>query len=123
MSIVASFGQPLASPDGGALLLKLVDDQLGLTTQVARALRDRRQPGKIAHPLRDLVRQRVVGLAWGYPDCNDAARLPDAPVHKVLLNRDPVPGPARVLQPTLGRFAAPVRRSGFYSFVPAVGSH
>ena len=92
--IVARFDQPHASSDGGALLLKLVDDRLALTAQVARALRDRRQPGKIAHPLRDLVRQRVFGLACGYADCNDAARLADDPIHKLLLDRDPLAGPA-----------------------------
>src|SRR5256712_9492732 len=120
MSIVASFGQPLASPDGGALLLKLVDDQLGLTTQVARALRDRRQPGKIAHPLRDLVRQRVFGLACGYADCNDAARLADDPIHKLLLDRDPLAGPALGSQPTLSRFEHAVGRPDLYRLGLAV---
>src|SRR2546425_10535601 len=102
--ILARFDQPHASSDGGALLLKLVDDQLGLTTQVARALRDRRQPGKIAHPLRELLRQRVFGLVCGYADCNDAARLADDPIHKLLLERDPLSGRALASQPTLSRF-------------------
>jgi len=118
--ILARFDQPHASSDGGALLLKLVDDQLGLTTQVARALRDRRQPGKIAHPLRDLVRQRVFGLACGYADCNDAARLADDPIHKLLLDRDPLAGPALGSQPTLSRFENAVRRSDLYRLGLAV---
>jgi Transposase DDE domain group 1 len=74
--IVARFDQPHASSDGGAVLLKLVDDRLGLTWRLAGAIRGRRQPAKVAHPLRDLLRQRVFGLACGYADCNDAARLP-----------------------------------------------
>ena len=73
--IVARFDQPHASSDGGAVLVKAVDDRLGLTVRLASAVRDRRQPGKIAHRLRDLVRQRVFGLACGYADCNDAAQL------------------------------------------------
>jgi hypothetical protein len=64
--IVARFDQPHASSAGGAVLLKLVDDRLGLTWRLAGAIRDRRQPGKVAHPLRDLLRQRVFGLACGY---------------------------------------------------------
>ncbi len=64
--IIARFDQPQASADGGAILLKAVDDQLGLTWRF-----------KLAHPLRDLLRQRVFGLACGYADCNDAARLGD----------------------------------------------
>src|SRR5947209_1578924 len=66
--IIARFDQPQASSDGGAILLKAVDDRLGLTWRLACAIRDRRQPGKVAHPLRDLLRQRVFGLACGYAD-------------------------------------------------------
>src|SRR5207302_468753 len=79
--ILARFDQPHASSDGGAILLKMIDNQLGLTWRLASALRDRRQPGKVAHPLRDLLRQRVFGLACGYADCNGAARLVDDPTH------------------------------------------
>lgn len=64
------------------------------TWRLLSALRDRRQPGKVAHPLRDLLRQRVFGLACGYADCNDAARLADDPIHKLLLDRDPLDGAA-----------------------------
>jgi hypothetical protein len=118
--IVARFDQPHASSDGGALLLKLVDDQLGLTWQVAHALRDRRQPGKIAHPLRDLVRQRVFGLACGYADCNDAARLAHDPIHKLLVDRDPLAGPPLGSQPTLSRFENAVGRADLYRLGMAV---
>ena len=62
-SIIARFDQPQVSSDGGAILLKAVDDRLGLTWRLASAIRDRRQAGKVAHPLRDLLRQRVFGLA------------------------------------------------------------
>ena len=71
--IIAKFDQPHASSDGGAILLKAIDDRLGLTWRLASAIHDRRQAGKVAHPLRDLLRQRVFGLACGYVDCNDAA--------------------------------------------------
>src|SRR6058998_1701430 len=101
--IIARFDQPQASSNGGAVLLKAVDDQLGLTWQLASAIRDRRQAGKVAHPLRDLLRQRVFELACSYADCNDAARLVDDPLHKLLLERDPLDGAALGSQPTLSR--------------------
>lgn len=113
-SIVARFDQPHASSDGGALLLKAVDDRLGLTWRLASAIRDRRQPGKVAHPLRDLLRQRVFGLACGYADCNDAARLAADPIHKLLLERDPLDGAALGSQPTLSRFENAVGRADLY---------
>ena len=112
--ILARFDQPHASSDGGAVLLKMIDDRLGLTWRLANALRDRRQPGKVAHPLRDLLRQRVFGLACGYADCNDAARLVDDPIHKLLLERDPVDGAALGSQPTLSRFENAVGRADLY---------
>jgi DDE family transposase len=112
--IVARFDQPQASSDGGAVLLKVIDDRLGLTWRLASALRDRRQPGKVAHPLRDLLRQRVFGLACGYADCNDAARLAQDPIHKLLLERDPLAGAALGSQPTLSRFENAVGRADLY---------
>ena len=112
--IIARFDQPQASSDGGAVLLKMIDDRLGLTWRLASAIRDRRQPGKVAHPLRDLLRQRVFGLACGYADCNDAARLSDDPIHKLLLERDPLHGAAVGSQPTLSRFENAVGRADLY---------
>jgi hypothetical protein len=113
-AIFAAFDQPQTSSDGGAILLKAVDDRLGLTWRLASALRDRRQPGKVAHSLRDLLRQRVFGLACGYADCNDAARLVDDPIHKLLLERDPLDGAALGSQPTLSRFENAVARSDLF---------
>src|SRR5438067_11115550 len=92
--LVARFDQPEASSDGGAVLLKMIDDRVGLTWRFASAIRDRRQPGKVTHPLRDLLRQRVFGVACGYADCNDAGRLIVDPIQKLLLERDPVTGAA-----------------------------
>jgi hypothetical protein len=102
--VVARFDQAHASSDGGAVLLKALDDRLGLTARLAASLTDRRQPGKVEHELIELVRQRVFGIACGYADCNDAARLAADPVHKLLLARDPLTGPALASQPTLSRF-------------------
>jgi Transposase DDE domain group 1 len=113
-TIVAKFDQPHASSDGGALLLKAIDDRLGLTWRLASVIRDGRQPGKVEHSLRDLVRQRVFGLACGYADCNDAARLVDDPIHKLLLDRDPLDGPGLGSQPTLSRFENAVDRADLY---------
>lgn len=102
--VVVRFDAAHASSDGGAVLLKALDQQLGVTEAVASCLRDRRQPGKVQHEGLELVRQRVFGLACGYADGNDAARLADDALHKWLLDRDPLAGPALASQPTLSRF-------------------
>jgi hypothetical protein len=102
--VVARFDTPHASSDGGAILLKSVDTHLGLTKRLAGCLVDERQPGKIRHQTIELLRQRVFGIACGYADCNDAARLADDAIHKLLVERDPIAGPALASQPTLSRF-------------------
>jgi hypothetical protein len=102
--VVAAFDVPYASSDGGAVLLKSLDTQLQLTKRVAACVVDERQPSKVKHQVLELVRQRVFGLACGYADCNDAARLADDAMHKLLLDRDPLTGPALASQPTLSRF-------------------
>jgi hypothetical protein len=99
--IIARFDIPYASSDGGLVLLKAVDEGLRLTETVAAGLMEGRQAGKVAHSLVDLVRQRVFGLAAGY---HDAARLADDPLYKLVLDREPLTGPALGSQPTLSRF-------------------
>jgi hypothetical protein len=103
-SVLATFDQPDSSSDGGAILLKAIDAELELTKRLAACIHDERESGKIVHQLFDLLRQRVYGIACGYPDCNDAARLADDPIHKLLLDRDPVDGTSLGSQPTLSRF-------------------
>ncbi len=102
--VVVQFDQPHGSSDGGAMLLKACDERLRLTERIAACFRDERQPGKILHTLHDLVRQRIYAIACGYADCNDAARLADDPIHKALIERDPLEGTALASQPTLSRF-------------------
>ncbi len=102
--VVAKFDQRQGSSDGGAILLKAADRRLGLTTALAGCLEDDRQPGKVQHELRELLTQRVMAIACGYADANDAARLASDPVHKLLVGRDPINGADLASQPTLSRF-------------------
>jgi hypothetical protein len=102
--LVATFDQPHASSDGGAVLLKAAERRYGLIDGFTRCVVDDRQPGKVRHSLGDLVAQRIFGLACGYPDANDADRLGDDPIHKLLLGRDPISGERLASQPTISRF-------------------
>ena len=102
--LVATFDQQHASSDGGAVLLKAAERRYGLIEGLARCLVDDRQPGKVRHTLEDLVAQRIFGLACGYPDANDADRLGDDPIQKLLLGRDPIVGDSLASQPTISRF-------------------
>jgi hypothetical protein len=112
--VVARFDQAHASTDGGVVLLKALDERLQLTDQLAGCLSDRRDPDKIRHTVRDLLRQRIFGLACGYEDGNDAARLADDPMHKLAVGRDPLTGAALASQPTLSRFENAVGPRALY---------
>lgn len=102
--VVVRFDQDHSSSDGGSVLLKALDERLGLSAALTRCLRDDRQAGKVEHELRALLRQRLFGIACGHADGNDAAGLSDDPIHKLLIDRDPLSGRALASQPTLSRF-------------------
>ena len=101
--IVAQFDQREGSSDGGALLLKAADRRYGLLDELT-ACGTQRQARKVDHGLHELLAQRVFSIACGYPDANDSARLASDPIHKLLLDRDPVEGRDLASQPTLSRF-------------------
>jgi hypothetical protein len=111
---VLQFDQRQGSSDGGAILLKAAERRYGLIGGLAGCLEDKRQAGKVDHPLRELLAQRVFLIACGYPDANDSARLAADPVHKMLLERDPVTGLDLASQPTLSRFENSVDRKQLY---------
>jgi hypothetical protein len=102
--VVAKFDQRQGSSDGGAILLQAAERRLGLTSALAACMRDDRQSGKVEHELSELITQRVMAIALGYEDANDAARLASDPIHKLLVGRDPVDGEDLASQPTLSRF-------------------
>jgi len=69
--IEANFDGGDLSSDGGLMLLRRVDERIGLTRAVAAVFSDGRDPAKITHRLRDLIAQRLYGLCCGYEDLND----------------------------------------------------
>ena len=98
------FDQRQGSSDGGAVLLKAAERRYGLISRMVDCLFDGRQAGKVDHPLKDLFAQRVFSIGCGYADANDSARLATDPMHKMLLDRDPITGLDMASQPTLSRF-------------------
>src|SRR5260370_41576363 len=71
----ADFSGGTLSTDAGALLLRQVDINLGLTAELARCFYDQRNPVWVDHSVQELVRQRIFGTALGYEDINDHQRL------------------------------------------------
>ncbi len=93
----------LLSSDAGLLPIRQLDEHLGLTRQFADALDDPRDPNRIEHTVRDMVRARVYGILAAYEDQNDHDALRHDPVFKLVAGRAP-DGPDLASQPTLSRF-------------------
>src|SRR4051794_22685301 len=75
------------SADGGVLLFQDVERRLNLANRLAACLHDPRQPGKITHPLDEILRFRMLAIVAGYPDGNDCDVLRDDPAFKMALDR------------------------------------
>jgi DDE family transposase len=109
--VTVRFDQERGSSDGGAVLLGAADRRLRLSEAFSGCLRDERDPKRVVHEMLDLVRQRVYGIACGYPDGNDAARLLSDPVHKLLVS---LGEKDLASQPTLSRFENGARRAELF---------
>ena len=69
--------------DGGLLLVRELDERLGLSELIAEHLTDSR--GKNTQlPMADLLRQAVYSRLAGYEDVNDAQRLSQDPTFRLM---------------------------------------
>jgi hypothetical protein len=102
------------SSDAGLVLLKDIDDQLGLTRALAAVLADSRDARRIHFTPEDLLKQRIFQIAAGYEDANDANTLRHDPICKLLLDRLPETGAPLASQPTISRFENSVSRTAIY---------
>jgi hypothetical protein len=69
--------------DGGLLLVRELDERLGLGALIDRHLADPRAKNTQL-PLPDLLRQSVYSRLAGYEDVNDAARLSQDPAFRLI---------------------------------------
>jgi hypothetical protein len=73
--VVGKFDGGAVTSNAGAVLLREADRIIGLTPQVADAIRDGRDQDAVVHALPTLVAQRIHGIALGYEDINDHDEL------------------------------------------------
>src|SRR5262244_2067480 len=102
------------SSDAGVILLKDIDDHLGLTHDLAAVLSDPRDAPRVKFPLHDLLKQRVYQIVAGYEDANDSNTLRDDPIFKLMLDRLPETGAPLASQPTMSRCENRVSRTELY---------
>lgn len=83
-SLKVDFQGSRVTSDSGLLLVRELDERLGLSSLMAEHLMHDR-PGKNTQlPLPDLLRQSIYGRLAGYEDLNDAERLSQDPTFRLI---------------------------------------
>ena len=82
--VTAAFDGGAITSNAGALLLRQVDQRIGLSRQAASCFSDGRDQDQIEHRLETLLAQRMHGIALGYEDLNDHDELRHDPVLGLL---------------------------------------
>jgi len=109
------FSAEQTSHDGGLLLLREVQQQVGLIDQLANCLEDKRHPGYVRHTVERMLKQRIFQIAAGYEDANDCNSMKHDGVLKICS------GGHRALssQPTMCRFENSVSTRELYEMAKA----
>jgi hypothetical protein len=101
-AILARFDGGQLSSDAGVLVLREVEQRLGIAERLAACIADPRLPERVRHGVADILRFRMLMIAAGYEDGNDADSLRHDPAFKLALNHLP-DGDALCSQPTISR--------------------
>ena len=96
--VITDFSGGYLSSDGGMLFLRQIDEGLGISRSLARCFYDARNPLFIEHSVRELLAQRLLGMAAGYEDLNDHNLLRLDPLFAVAVGKEDPLGSGRAPQ-------------------------
>jgi Transposase DDE domain group 1 len=91
--IIAAFDAEGFSASGGLLTLREIERRLGLAPRLAAHIADPREPTQVVHPTEEIIRFRMLMIAAGYEDGNDADVLRHDPMFKLAMGRLPAGSP------------------------------
>ena len=100
--LIARFDGGQLSSDAGVLALREVEQRLGIAERLAACIDDPRLAERVRHEVADILRFRMLMIAAGYEDGNDADSLRRDPAFKLALGQLPS-GAALCSQPTISR--------------------
>jgi hypothetical protein len=101
-SVIARFDGGCLSSDAGVLVLREIEQRLGVAERLAGCIDDPRVQAQVVHGLAEMIRFRMFMIASGYEDGNDATTMRSDPAFK--LAQDVLPtAPDLASQPTLSR--------------------
>lgn len=108
--VVADFQGGRLTTDAGALLIREVDEAIGLFDAIDAAIPDPRNPDLILHDQRAMIAQRVTAIALGYEDLNDHQNLRADPMLQLAADKPPEAELPLASPPTLCRLENRVDR-------------
>src|SRR5260370_13977291 len=106
-SLRVEFQGARVTSDGGLILMRELDERLGLSALMERRLIDSRRGKNVQLPLSDLLRRSIYSRLAGYEDVNDAVRLSQDPTFRLIGSRT-IWGRGRALTARLPAFLAEV---------------
>jgi len=77
------------------MALREMEERLGIARRVAACIVDPRAPNRIRHSLAEMLRFRLLMIAAGYEDGNDAASLRHDPLFKLVVRSIALPSSPR----------------------------
>ncbi len=107
------------STDGGLLILKEVENQIGIINKINDCIKDHRDQRYIDHTQQEMLCQRIFQIAAGYEDANDCDTLKNDAILKLCANKLPENGGDLGSQPTMSRFENSISRSELYKIAKA----
>ncbi len=112
--IEISYSGEKISSDGGLLILKEVDNQIGIIDGLNSCIKDDRDQRYIDHTIKEILSQRVYQIAAGYEDANDCNSLKEDAIIKLCADKLPETGDSLSSQSTMSRFENSVSRTELY---------
>jgi hypothetical protein len=91
--IIAEFNADGFSANGGLLTLREIEQRIGIAAHLAAPIADPREPTQVTHQIEDVIRFRMLMIAAGYEDGNDADALRHDPMFKLAMGRLPESDP------------------------------
>ncbi len=88
------------SSDGGLLLLKEIENQIGIIDRLNYCIPDSRNQNYVQHAVKSLLSQRVMQIAAGYEDANDCNEMREDKILQLCAGNEKT----LASQPTMSRF-------------------
>ncbi len=111
MKVEVKFTKEQTSTDGGLLLLREVENQLGLIENLTNCIKDERHQSYIEHSINSMLGQRIMQIAAGYEDANDCNSMKDDEILKICVGQQK----SLATQPTMCRLENQVDAKELYN--------